>query len=304
MNLHENTELFQSIIQEMCSGTGRQVEIVEKDYYVTLFLKDLIVLDNDFIFKGGTCLSKAYKIIDRFSEDIDLSYPFSLLTTGRRKRIKKEVISVIDKHHLTLLNLDQTRSRRAFNRYCIDYHSLYESIESIKPILIVETAFQSDAYPSQVKSINSMIYDFLYEKGFNQIIEEYDLYPFDVQVLSLERTLVDKTFALCDYYLTGKYEAHSRHIYDIHKLLDYVKLDDKLMALFLQVRKDRQSLYACPSSQEGVVVSDILGNIISSGYYEKDYYSRTMQICYKPIAYSDTIESLDKVRLFIKEHHY
>lgn len=301
MNLYENNELFLNIIQE-ASDINIDAKIIEKDYYVTLFLKDLIALDNDFIFKGGTCLSKAYKIIDRFSEDIDLSYSFSLLTTGRRKRIKKEIISVIDKHQLTLLNLDETKSRRAFNRYRIDYPSFFESIDSIKPTLIVETAFQSDAYPSNIKSVNSMIYDFLYKKGLNDIIEKYNLQPFNVKVLSLERTLVDKTFALCDYYMTKRKEAHSRHIYDINMLLKHVELNDKLLELFLKVREDRKSLSICPSSKDDVIVSDVLNDIITSKYYEDDYNNKTLQICFKPIPYDEVIPSLDKVRVYLKNH--
>ena len=33
---------------------------------------------------------------------------------------------------------------------------------------------------------------------------------------------MDKAFALCDYYLEGRIEKHSHHIYDLHKLIDKV----------------------------------------------------------------------------------
>ena len=49
------------------------IAIIEKDYYVTLVLKEIATRNPDIVFKGGTSLSKCYKIIDRFSEDIDLN---------------------------------------------------------------------------------------------------------------------------------------------------------------------------------------------------------------------------------------
>jgi len=94
MNLHENKALFIDVIKEISDQLKISTGIIEKDYYVTLFLHDLILLDNNFIFKGGTSLSKCYHLINRFSEDIDLNYPVELLTTGRRKKIKNEIISI------------------------------------------------------------------------------------------------------------------------------------------------------------------------------------------------------------------
>lgn len=47
--------------------------MVEKDTIQSMFLLELSKSELPFVFKGGTSLSKAYSIIDRFSEDIDLS---------------------------------------------------------------------------------------------------------------------------------------------------------------------------------------------------------------------------------------
>lgn len=69
MNLHNN-ENFKHIIEEISGSKKTSSAIVEKYYFVTLFLKRLVEKDSDFIFKGGTSLSKFYKAIDRFSEDI------------------------------------------------------------------------------------------------------------------------------------------------------------------------------------------------------------------------------------------
>lgn len=53
--------------------------LIEKDYYVTLILKRLNEEIPGLLFKGGTSLSKCYKLIDRFSEDIDLTLDNSCL---------------------------------------------------------------------------------------------------------------------------------------------------------------------------------------------------------------------------------
>lgn len=56
--------------------TGRPVHLLEKDVWVVWTLRALFKspLAADLTFKGGTSLSKVYKVIDRFSEDIDLTY--------------------------------------------------------------------------------------------------------------------------------------------------------------------------------------------------------------------------------------
>ena len=56
--------------------TGRPAHLLEKDVWVVWTLRALFEspLSADLTFKGGTSQSKVYKIIDRFSEDIDLTY--------------------------------------------------------------------------------------------------------------------------------------------------------------------------------------------------------------------------------------
>jgi hypothetical protein len=55
---------------------GRPAYLLEKDIWVVQTLETLFsaAFDNDLVFKGGTSLSKAYGVIRRFSEDIDITY--------------------------------------------------------------------------------------------------------------------------------------------------------------------------------------------------------------------------------------
>jgi hypothetical protein len=61
------------------TGTGRGLtsEMIEKDFWVCWTLKRLFTLPDPpagLLFKGGTSLSKVFGIIERFSEDVDLSF--------------------------------------------------------------------------------------------------------------------------------------------------------------------------------------------------------------------------------------
>ena len=75
VRLHEAPETYLELIQ----ATANHIEIpavhVEKDYWVTRVLKRLHESDYSeiVVFKGGTSLSKAHRLIERFSEDVDLA---------------------------------------------------------------------------------------------------------------------------------------------------------------------------------------------------------------------------------------
>lgn len=60
--LHKDRVNFEQIILKVSEDTGIDASIVEKDYYVTLFLKRIVEVIPSIIFKGGTSLSKCYKL--------------------------------------------------------------------------------------------------------------------------------------------------------------------------------------------------------------------------------------------------
>ena len=94
MYLHkDDKELLRDIIVTVSERTGIDESIVEKDYYVTMILKELVQRNPNVVFKGGTSLSKAYRAIDRFSEDIDITFE-EHLGEARRKKIKSVNIKV------------------------------------------------------------------------------------------------------------------------------------------------------------------------------------------------------------------
>jgi len=66
----------QEALEVAAASTGRPAHLLEKDIWVVWTLGAIYGSDlaSKLTFKGGTSLSKVYKIIDRFSEDIDLTY--------------------------------------------------------------------------------------------------------------------------------------------------------------------------------------------------------------------------------------
>lgn len=87
MQLHHDVKLFfEGIINNTLEETGIEKEIIRKDYFVSLFLKSYLEYEPELVFKGGTSLSKCYDCIDRFSEDIDITFigNGTKLTQGRK----------------------------------------------------------------------------------------------------------------------------------------------------------------------------------------------------------------------------
>lgn len=304
MYLHENQELFKDVIRATSEDQGdKDLAIIEKDYYVTMILKLLAEKAPNCVFKGGTSLSKCHKIIDRFSEDIDISFA-NTLTQGQRKSLKNEIIAGISKElELPIINWDQVRSRRDYNCYIFDYEPIDGFVkESLIPGVKMEVVLSSLSFPTVEMETASLIYEFL-SKNDENLVEEFALQPFKIRVQDLNRTFVDKVFAICDYYLQKKTERHSRHIYDLYMLSSKVKLDDELAGLVKEVREQRINVPTCLSAQAGININELLGQIEGERYYFNDYISITTVFQNKPVAYDTAISVIKKIidsRIFVE----
>ena len=293
--LHNERELFEQVILRTAEGTGINAAIIEKDYYVTLFLKEIVKVCPNIIFKGGTSLSKCFKLIDRFSEDIDLNiYTEDKVTEGQRKQLKGDILNVIDSLGFILMNPEDVRSRRSYNRYIIDYPSVFGT-QYLKEHLVVETSVYVRSYPSKLMTAASLIYEYLKRRGFEELIMQYDLEPFELKVQSAERTLIDKVYALGDYYLGDRIIEHSRHIYDIYKLLEIVALDDHLKLLAKDVAEERKVHPACLSAQEGINIKVLLQELIDKKIYKEDYEAITAALLFEKVDYAEAVVALQKI---------
>lgn len=196
---------------------------------------------------------------------------------------------------LDITNLDETRSRRNYNCYRAAYSSMYGQSDILKPELVVETYVALLPFPTARRMVDNYIYRFLRKINRLDLAEKYDLLPFEITTQTIERTLVDKIFAICDYYMQGKAERHSRHLYDIFKIMEKVQITDELTALISEVRKQRSTLAVCPSAKENVCVTDILYEIIEKETYKKDYEEITLGLLFVPETYDTVIQSIKKI---------
>lgn len=291
MKLHNSKESFEKLIRMVSDFYKIDPALIEKDYFVTLLLKELTVKVANLLFKGGTSLSKCHKIIDRFSEDIDLTLDENHQTQGQKKQMKAMLIETCEVLGMHLMNLDEIRSRRDYNCYKIEYPIQHPSV-GVKPLLLVETTYITKAYPSELKPATSIIYDYLHETNNEAAIQKYELQPFEIRVQTLERTLVDKVFAVCDYVIGKRIERNSRHIYDLSCLLKKVSLDERLKELVKEVRADRKQHSFCYSAQDGVNVPKILSDIVKLDIYKEDYERITKIMMFKDLPYEEAIKAL------------
>lgn len=297
MHLHHDKEAFEELVIGAANELHIPANVIEKDYFVTLTLKKLSTKLKDMVFKGGTSLTKCYQLLDRFSEDIDISYTAESGVPGdaRKKQLKKAVVSTLESLELTINNLEYTRSRRNYNCYCASYPSIYDNSPFLKQELVLETYVALLPFPTVTRMVDNYLYRFLKKINRLDIAEQYDLMPFPITTQAIERTLVDKIFAICDYYLDGKTEKHSRHLYDIHKIYNNMEIPNNFKDLIVNVRSLRSELAVCPSAKDGVDINKVLQEIVDTEAYKNDYEEITSGLLFTPLEYDEVITSIKAI---------
>jgi len=300
MLLHTNIKVFNELVTATANDIGLADFQVEKDYFVSLFLKELSKhKDILIVFKGGTSLSKCYDVIDRFSEDIDLAlqFPYAKAGQGLRKRLKQTIKQTIDSLGMTFLNETKVQSDRDFNSYEIGYAKKFSADLAMVPHIVIETIVVYQPYPCLKLKVGNYISKYLMKEKRHDLIQEYQIEPFEIMTQTIERTFIDKLFALCDYHLGKDYNRHSRHLYDIHMIWTSSKMDLNLVKKIIpDVIKDRQLLgisnFSC---QPGKNPTKILEEIIDSNAYQRDYGGVTTKFIYKQVDYMECIKSLTEI---------
>ena len=259
-----------------------------------MILKKLAENLSFVVFKGGTSLSKCHQVIKRFSEDIDVTIDMSL-SQGQKKKVKEAIVEIVETMGLKITNLAETRSRRDYNRYVIAYESaLPENGIVVQPAVLVETSYTAVAFPTVLLPVSNYIGKMM-EIEAPEFVQVYGLAPFEMKVQGLDRTLVDKVFAVCDYYLQDKVKKHSRHIYDIYKLLPLVPQDEEYHKLVQEVRKVRKDSPVCPSARDNVDIPALLRKIIKETVYRADYRNLTEGLLEEKISYEIAIQALESI---------
>jgi len=229
MKLHEDDEVFAELVAVTAETIGLPQVYVEKDYWVTKALKYLSESPHvgEAVFKGGTSLSKAYRLIDRFSEDIDLAVLAGDKGDAARKKLLKDVEGAVTQG-LTYLKKDARESKGS--RYRKTVYQYPRSIDGsdfgqASPELLVEVNAFTKPEPFESRELQTLIAEVLAEKGETDLIAQYALEGFSVNVLSVRRTLVEKMLGVIkDSYNedpVAKLSDRIRHLYDICLILKH-----------------------------------------------------------------------------------
>jgi len=234
-------------IAQAAINSGITAKAIEKDWWVTLTLKALFESPyaQFFIFKGGTSLSKGWKLIERFSEDIDIA--LDPMAFGREykagpshgyvKTLKREGCAftstvLLDAlkaqfNHLGVPISDISIEAEAVNDKIPDkdpqtlfvkYRSLYPPHGYIADEVKVEFSVRSLKDPYAGISVQSILSEVFPNNAYSES-------PFEVVAVEPRKTLLEKAFLLHEKFLNInpdeiKIERLSRHLYDLVKMMD------------------------------------------------------------------------------------
>jgi len=199
MRLFQHDE-FPNIVAAAAAARSLDEAFVEKDYYITEILRIIAgrYQPGQMIFKGGTSLSKAWGLIERLSEDVDL-----LLVPERfeprlgRRRIDTELAALTEA--ITThpgLELDGGQSERVAGRARSDWFAFVPRFAriGIAPSVMTEPGTRGGTSPTTEREISSVVGRFLREAGQGEIAEDVDSFP--MTVLHFRRTFVEKLFVV------------------------------------------------------------------------------------------------------------
>lgn len=248
-------------------------EIIEKDFWVVWILGRLFSLEKVrpyLTFKGGTSLSKVYRLIDRFSEDIDLSierefFGFGTPNNPENAPSKKKQNLIIENfsqacanyvqndmlHELTTAISAKLGTNKGWQLFSdsddpdsqtllFEYQSKKSNVDYIRPIVKIEIGARSEHWPVS----NHIIYSYTKEALREKIHETAT----KIRVLNVERTFWEKATILHQYvHLPADKRIPSRisrHFYDFFRLLNSPIKEKALEESFLLERvANHKSIY-------------------------------------------------------------
>ena len=222
MKLHEYKEDFKELISIVARVKQLPETAIERDYYIVLLLKNLANSEyaDKCVFKGGTSLSKCYPgSIERFSEDIDLTY----LGMGLNDKACDKTIKQIEKIITVGAETEKINTERS-NRSKSMYVWFGDRSNQIK--LEIGSNVKPDPYTKRY--IKSYIHEYLESQGLTEDIEKFELVSIELNVLNIERTFIDKLMSVKRHALYGDISVKVRHVYDVTRLFDLPEIKNFL----------------------------------------------------------------------------
>lgn len=230
----------QNIFLEIARKMKLPAAAIEKDWYVTRTLE--LVFQTEIapysVFKGGTSLSKAWNLIDRFSEDIDLALDRKFL--GFEKEMTNSQVKKLREHSFTYISeklfplLQKTFQDAGFSEVVlrlkattsndqdpliieVNYKSVTDVSEYLQPRVLIEIGSRSLKEPFTDKEFCSLVGEHFKGRNFADV-------NINIPTVNPERTFLEKIFLLHEEFQQPKEKIKvdrlSRHLYDIEKIMD------------------------------------------------------------------------------------
>ena len=228
------------IFEETKKKTGLPIQAIEKDWWVTQTLGLIFAMDcaPHLVFKGGTSLSKAWNVIERFSEDIDLALDRRYL--GFDTEMSKSQVSKLRKSSFQFIStiffsqLTEQFEKAGFTDLKIQlaavkdtdqdpliieiyYPEVSPTSDYLKPRILVEIGSRSLREPCSPRVFSSLVGEQYPDQSFADK-------PITVATVNPERTFLEKVFLLHEEFQKPpakiRTDRLSRHLYDLEKLMD------------------------------------------------------------------------------------
>lgn len=238
INFFELTEPEKiKVFQQAGNQLGLPPFAIEKDWWVVQTLAAVFAMRGSeyFLFKGGTSLSKAWELIDRFSEDIDIAIDREFfgfpgqLNKGRRDKLKKMFGVYIERTYYPefkesfentgfvqcRVELAEEKEKGKDRKINIFYPSVFTSDTYILPRIQIEIGCRSLREPFTIRNIGSLVDKALPDSGFGKLFIK-------IPSVNPERTFIEKIFLLHEEFHRPpekmRVDRLSRHLYDIYKI--------------------------------------------------------------------------------------
>lgn len=212
MNLHNSIGDFNVLSNLTAQWLHLPESAIKRDYFIVLMLDNLAQSNyaDKCVFKGGTSLSKCYPgSIERFSEDIDLTYlGMDEEDNTCEKELKKIIRIMTDSAHCEKIDGEGNKRNKSRNVWFDDeeYTVKLEIGCSVRP------------EPYGKRFIKTYIQDYLESKEMYNVISDFDLTQVELNTLAIERTFVDKIMSVKRHAICGTLPQKVRHIYDVVRL--------------------------------------------------------------------------------------
>jgi predicted nucleotidyltransferase component of viral defense system len=327
--LRLTTRTKQNIFSEVSAAIGLPDAAVEKDWWIMRTLE--IIFSTEIasftVFKGGTSLSKAWGLIERFSEDIDLALDRKFLNFGDElsisqvRRLREKSFDYLSKSLFPQLQtafsaaelgvelrLSEVKSKDQDPLIIeIYYPSVTEALTYIQPRILVEIGSRSLREPYTPKKFRSMV-------G-----EHYDGQTFADSALTIptvnpERTFLEKIFLLHEEFQKSedkiRVERLSRHLYDIEKIMDteYAKIGMVDKSLYEAIVHHRRTITALRGINYENHVPELINPIPPSSLideWKKDYETMQASMIYgSSLVFKKLIERIVLLKEEINKNPY